>query len=355
VEGANNMAVMRSEHNPIIEPKDVKPSRPDFEVVCAFNAGVTRHDGDVLLLLRVAEVAVGDDAGIARVPVYDPDKGELIVKEFRKDDPSIDFSDSRFVAPPGERYLTSISHLRVARGKDGIHFEIEETPAMAPASEYEKFGIEDPRITLIDDMYWINFSCISDLGVTTSLASTKDFRSYERHGVIFLPDNKDVEIFPGKINGKYYALSRPASPEYKRPEIWIAESPDLICWGNHRRVMGLRPDRWDCERIGGSAVPFLIDEGWVEIYHGADHDNRYCLGAALLDKNEPWKVISRCEGPIMEPETDYEIHGFFGNVIFNNGVLHEDGLVKIYYGAADTCIGYAEIAVEDILASLRPV
>jgi len=348
------MNVKRSPRNPIIKPEEVKPSRPDFKVVCAFNAGVTRHNGDVLLLIRVAEIALGDNPDVARVPVFDPECGEIIVKEFDKSDPTIDFSDSRFVCPPGERYLTSISHFRVARSKDGIEFEIEDTPAMIAANEYEQFGIEDPRIVLIDNTYYINYSCISPLGVTTSLASTKDFKTYERHGVIFLPDNKDVNIFPDKINGKYYCLNRPASAEYESREIWISESPDLRCWGNHRFLMGLRDNGWEDSRIGPSSIPHLIDEGWLEIIHAADaKENCYRLGAVLFDRNEPWKVIGRSEKPIMEPETSYELYGFYGNVIFNNGALIEDGIAKIYYGAADTCIGYAEIAVADILSGLK--
>jgi len=348
------MNVYRSPENPIIEPKDVKPSRPDFEVVCAFNAGVTRFNGEVLLLLRVAEVAKSDDPKIARVPIYDHERKEIIIKDFSKDDKNLDFSDSRVIRTPNEKYLTSISHLRIARSKDGIHFTVDEAPTMTSANEYEMFGIEDPRITLIDGTYYINFSCIANLGVTTCLASTKDFTTFERHGVIFLPDNKDVEIFPEKIGGKYYALTRPDSRSYKRREVWIADSPDLLRWGSHRHLFGTRHDKWDSGKVGGSAVPFLTDEGWLEIYHGSDkvHD-RYCLGAVLLDKNEPWKMLGRSDNPILEPETDYEIHGFYGNVVFNCGVLNEDGKVKIYYGAADTCMAYAEISLKDILDIVR--
>ena len=116
--------------------------------------------------------------------------------------------------------------------------------------------------------------------------------------------------------------------------------------------MGARENYWDNGRIGGSAVPFRIDEGWLEIYHGASKEDRYCLGAVLLDANEPWKVLARSKKPIIEPEEDYEIDGFFGNVIFNCGVLYEENKVKIYYGAADTYIGYAEIPLRDIMEAL---
>jgi predicted GH43/DUF377 family glycosyl hydrolase len=186
-----------------------------------------------------------------------------------------------------------------------------------------------------------------------SLASTRDFRSFRRLGAIFPPDNKDVAIFPEKIGGRYYALHRPSSSGFGRPEIWLAESPDLLCWGNHRHLMGLREIAWDDRRIGGGAVPFRVTEGWLEIYHGADHLNRYCLGAVLLNADEPWKIIARGERPILEPEAPYEASGFFGGVVFTCGALAEDDLVKIYYGAADTSIAYAEIPLEDILKGLR--
>ena len=348
------MKVFRSPHNPIITPKDIKPSRPDFEVVCTFNAGVIRHDDDVLLLIRVAEIAKSDNDQVAKVPYFEPEQEKIIVRDFDKSDPICDFSDSRFVRTPDRQWLSSISHFRIARSKDGIHFDIDEAPAMTADNEYEMYGIEDPRITLIDDTYWINYSAISPLtGVTTCLASTKDFKTFNRHGVIFTPDNKDIAIFPQKINDKYWALHRPASAEYDFREIWIAQSPDLIHWGAHQSMMSIRKNMWDNGRIGCSAVPFLIDEGWMEIYHGASAEDRYCLGAVLLDKDEPWKALARSNIPIIEPETDYELYGFYGNVIFNCGVLYEEEKVKIYYGAADTVMAYAEIELAEILNILK--
>jgi len=349
------MKVLRYEKNPLINPKDVKPSRSDFEVVCVFNAGVIKYKDEVLLLMRVAEIPKNDDSrNIFLAPMLDENTNELIIKNFSRNDNSIDFSDSRFIITRDDRFLTSISHFRIARSKNGIDFTIDENPAMFPANKYERFGIEDPRITQIEDTYYINYSACSNItGVTTNLASTKDFVNFKRHGVIFTPDNKDISIFPEKINGKYYAFNRPASAEYKTRDMWISESPDLVCWGNHRQLMRARKNKWDNGRIGCSAVPFKIKEGWLEIYHGASASDKYCLGAVLLDKNEPWNVLKRTKSPVIEPETDYEINGFFGNVIFNCGVLFENDIVKIYYGAADTCIAYAEITLDEILNNLE--
>ena len=347
------MSVFRSPHNPIISPADVKPSRDDLQVVCAFNAGVTRFQNEVLLLLRIAEKPINDDETVELVPVYDVDAGEIVIKKFSKDDPKVDFSDTRFVRTNGEQYLSSLSHVRLARSKDGVHFEIDEQPALAPANKYEVYGIEDPRVLFINDEYYIVYSAISPMGSKICMASTTDFKSYQRRGVILCPDNRDVEIFPEQINGKFYALHRPNSSEYNKRDVWIAESPDLIHWGNHQHVMGTRQGMWDNGRIGGSAIPIRTEKGWLEIYHGADNTDRYCLGAALLNLNEPWKVLARSKKPFLEPEMDYEVNGFFGNVIFNCGVLAEDGIVKIYYGAADTYICYAEVDLDEIMDGLE--
>jgi len=349
------MRLNRHPDNPIITAGDVKPSRPDFEVVYVMNCGVTRFEGDVLLFLRVAETAIQDDEKISKVPFWCECEKKLIIKEFDKTDKNIDFSDSRFVRTPERTYLSSISHLRVARSKDGINFKIDEAPNMYPCNEYEQYGIEDPRITKFDDTYWINYSaCSAVTGVTTCLASTKDWKNFKRHGVIFTPDNKDICIFPEKINGKYYAFNRPHSAEYGTRDMWISESPDLISWGNHRLCMTARKDMWDDCRVGCSAVPFLTDKGWLEIYHGASLEDRYCLGAVLMDKDEPWKIIARMDEELMKPETEYELKGFYGNVIFNCGALFEEGMVRIYYGGADTVTAYAEVPLADIMSKLNP-
>jgi predicted GH43/DUF377 family glycosyl hydrolase len=349
----SQLKVFRSPKNPILEPKDVPPSRPDYEVIGVFNAGVTRFEDEIILLLRVAERPISPHPDAVLVGVYDVAAGDIVEKKLLKDDPENDFSDPRLIVRPSETYLTSISHLRIARSSDGIKFEVEDNPAIAAANEYETFGVEDPRISLIDGTYYIAYVAVSPFGITTALASTKDFKSFERHGVIFCPENKDIVLWPERIDGDYYALHRPVSPLFKKQEIWVAQSPDLCCWGNHRYLMGSRPGHWDEAKVGASAVPFRVDSGWVEIYHGANRDNRYCLGAVLLDAAEPWKVIARADKPLLEPETDYEIEGFFGNVVFNCGLLAEDGKLRIYYGVADTAVCYAEVELNQVLDTLR--
>ncbi len=347
------MSIYRSPSNPIIKPVDIKPHRSDFEVIGVFNAGAIRFQDEILLLLRVAERPVSAHPDIQATAVYDVDENKVVVKEFSKSNPDIDFSDPRMTITPKGKFLTSLSHFRVARSRDGINFKIADKPAFFPAAEYETFGLEDPRITCIEGTYYIVYVGVSGLGITTCLASTKDFSNFERHGVIFCPDNKDVVLFPERINGKCYALHRPVTPLFEKYEMWIAESSDLTHWGNHRYLMGARGDFWDSRKIGSSCVPFKIEQGWLEIYHGADEQNRYCLGAALLDSDRPWKVIARTSKPILEPEADYETAGFFGNVVFSCGLLYEQNKLKIYYGVADTSIAYAEIPLEEVLEDLN--
>ncbi len=347
------MDISRSEKNPIITPDDIKPTRSDFKVAGVFNCGVAKFGGEVLLLLRVAEEPLNDNENKILLPLLDLEKGDISIKEFSKTDPSIDFHDPRFLRTISGNYLTSISHLRVARSKNGIDFNIDKKPALFPENRYESFGIEDPRITLIDGIYYISYIAVSDVtGITTCLATTSDFKEFKRSGVIFMPDNKDVCIFPEKIRGRYYALNRPSSTEFRTKDIWISESVDLFFWGGHRRLMGPREKYWDNTKIGAGAVPFRIKEGWLEIYHGASEYNQYCLGAVLLDGKKPWEVLARSKAPLVKPEKDYELSGFLDGVVFSCGVLYEDGIVKIYYGAADTSIAYAEASLDGILGEL---
>lgn len=351
--GGTEMTTVRAAQNPILGPEDVKPSRPDFEVIGVFNAAAARYGRKVILLLRVAERPINSRADVVLSPIYDVEAQDIIIREFSRSDPRNDFLDPRLIVRPKETYLTSISHLRLARSDDGVRFQVAGAPAIQAANGYETFGIEDPRITQIDGTYYIDYIGVSPLGVTTCLAVTRDFESFARHGVIFHPDNKDVAIFSSAVAGRHYALHRPHSSLFRRNDIWLAESPDLVCWGNHRYLMGTRDGFWDELRIGAGAPPVRVAEGWLEIYHGADRNNRYCLGAVLLDADQPWKIIARSQSPLFEPQAAYERSGFFGNVVFTCGLLFENDALKLYYGAADTFICYAEIPLADVYENLN--
>jgi predicted GH43/DUF377 family glycosyl hydrolase len=126
-----------------------------------------------------------------------------------------------------------------------------------------------------------------------------------------------------------------------------------VHWGRHRCLAHSREGYWDSARVGAGAAPIRTEQGWLEIYHGATKENRYCLGALLLDLDEPWKVLARSEQPIMEPQTQYETEGFFGQVIFTNGQTVDGDRITIYYGAADSVICAAEFSIAALLASLQ--
>ncbi|MBP3966514.1 glycoside hydrolase family 130 protein [Paenibacillus lignilyticus] len=353
------MNVYRYEENPLLTPLDVKPHRDNFEVIGAFNAGIASYNNEIIMLLRVAERPISPDPDIVLAPVYNTATQDLDLIELRLDDERYDFSDPRVIRNKSKsatfEYLTSISYLRIARSKDGHRFTVDEKPFVYPSHSLETFGVEDPRITQIGDTYYIYYSAVSPVGVGESMVSTTDFVNTTYHGMIFGPDNKDVLIFPEKVNGKYYALHRPTTKSTGNPEMWIAESDNLLYWGNHKHLIGLREGMWDSGRIGGGCVPFKTERGWLELYHGATLEHRYCMGAVLLDLNDPSKVIARSGKPILEPEADYEKKGFFGDVVFACGALVEGDVVKMYYGVADTSMAACELSLQEILDSLEPV
>ncbi|GAA0315812.1 glycoside hydrolase family 130 protein [Bacillus carboniphilus] len=350
------MKIYRYEENPLITPADVKPYHDGFEVIGAFNAGIAEYNGEVIMLLRVAERPISEDPKIVKAPIYNPETNELEIITLSTDDERYDFSDPRTIGinevGKGWKYLTSLSYLRIARSKDGHNFTVDPEPFIYPSNELETFGVEDPRITQMGDEYYIYFSAVSPVGVGESLVKTTDFKTYGHLGMIFAPENKDVLIFPEKINGKYYAMHRPVPKSNGAPEVWIAESDNLRYWGNHKFLFGLREGKWDDARIGGGAVPFKTEKGWLELYHGATKDHRYCMGAVLLDLEDPTKVIARSEAPLVEPDAPYEAEGFFGGVVFSCGVLVHGDVVKMYYGAADTSMACCELSLSEILDSL---
>lgn len=348
------MRVERFRENPIVRPADVKPSRNDFEVVCAFNPAAVRFGDEVLLLLRVAERPRDKASDEEVAPVLDATSGTLRCLRVKHGTPALEVLDSRGFIYQGQVYLTSISHLRLARSRDGVHFTVDETPAMFPEGPYEIFGIEDPRITQIGDEYFVTYKMVGDNSIATGLAVTRDFREFERRGMIFCPENLDAMFFPEQIGGLYWCLHRPVPRYIGTPTMWIACSPDGVHWGGHRELLRPRSGMWDAARTGGSCVPIRTERGWLEIYHGVDETGRYSLGAVLLDLDEPWRVVARSREPLMSPEAEYERQGFFGNVVFSCGAVdYPDGRVDIYYGASDEVTAGATASIEDILAAME--
>ncbi|HEY0109666.1 MAG TPA: glycoside hydrolase family 130 protein, partial [Fibrella sp.] len=254
--------------------------------------------------------------------------------------------DPRVLTLDGQTYLTSLSHLRLARSRDGIHFQIDEQPFLFPARPDESFGIEDARITCIDGTYWITYTAVSTNGPGVGLARTTDFVHVERVGMVLPPPNKDACLFPERVDGKLLMLHRPMVSEIGKPSVWISESPDGVHWGNHRYVFGATGSAWERLKIGAGPEPVRTDEGWLVLYHGASEQHEYALALALLDTDDPGRLIARSEAPLLTPELPWERNGFFPNVVFSNGwVAHTPtggpGEWWVYYGAADSGVGLA--------------
>ncbi|MHB8628145.1 MAG: glycoside hydrolase family 130 protein [Aggregatilineales bacterium] len=349
------MGLTRNAHNPLIRPRDVRPSYADFEVIGTFNAGVALFQDEIILLLRVAERPVQREAGQIFYPHMAEDS-QISVQSVAQDDPHYDTHDARMIRNrhTDDVVLSSISHLRLARSNDGIHFTIADTPWLRAEPPYETFGVEDARITRIGDTYYVNYSAVSRYGIATALVSTTDFQQIERHGIMLPPANRDVVLFPERIGERYVCYHRPMPGTLGGLNIWQANSPDLQHWGGHRIVLEAQPEGWEAGRVGGGAPPIRTDHGWLSIYHAADRQDRYCLGAFLTPLDEPGRVIARSREPILSPEADYETHGFFPGVVFGCGALVVDGQVRVYYGAADESIALAEAPLDAVLAALRP-
>ncbi len=344
--------IEKYENNPIVKPSDVKPSREGYIVKGAFNPGAVRFGDEMLLLLRVAETCEPKE-GFVRTPIYSfTDSGSYPdILEISQNDPEVSLKDTRGVVYRGINYLSTLSHIRIARSRDGLHFTVDERPFIYPVNETEKYGCEDARVTLIEGTYFINFTVISEDSWCTMLAQTEDFKDVRRRGVIFHPENKDVALFPEKVGGKYIALHRPNNSGFGRASIWYSESPDLIHWGNHRCLVRPRDMKWEAVKIGGGAPPIKTPEGWLSIYHGKGEESVYSLFCILLDLEDPSKVIKRASEPILTPTEAFETDGFFGNVVFTNGMVEMDGRLYVYYGAADDSVGVAITDVESLLAS----
>ncbi len=342
----------RLKDNPIITPADVRPTRDDFEVIGAFNAAAFEYKGKIGLLMRIAERPIQTKKYVS-IPIVDEKTGEYEIIRFKINDSNLDTSDPRIIVYKGALYLTSVSHLRLAWSDDGINFTIEKRPAIWPKGEYEIYGIEDPRVTKIGKRYYIIYSAVSPAEVSVAMSSTENWKRFTRCGLILHPFNKDVCLFPAKSRGKYYMLHRPSGILWQRNWIWISSSPDLIHWGNPMCLARTRAGKFDSARIGAGAPPIITKNGFLEIYHGADKKHRYCLGALLLDRRNPRKVIARSDRPIMQPITPYERKGFFGNVVFTDGLIDRDNQLMIYYGASDSMICLAKIDKDNIIESIR--
>ena len=254
---------------------------------------------------------------------------------------------------------TGISHLCPARSADGLtNWVIEPQDALQPAldSESERFGIEDARITRCGDEHLIVYTGYSGGGPLVCLASTSDFRTYERRGVLMPPEDKDAALFPRQFDGRWALIHRPvATTPRHTADIWLSWSPDLRHWGDHAVLLPAREGAWwDAHKVGLCAPPLLTSEGWLLLYHGVRVTAAgaiYRLGLALLDPEHPDRVLARSSEWILGPDAPYERTGDVGQVVFSCGwLLLDDGdTLRIYYGAADTSVCLATASLSALL------
>jgi len=251
------------------------------------------------------------------------------------------------------------SHLTVARSKDGVcKWRIDEKPTLGPSPAHpeEVWGIEDPRITWLDELkeWAITYTAFSSGGPLVSLATTKDFRKFRRLGPVMPPEDKDAALFPVRFNGLWAMLHRPVvSFPHIEGHIWLSFSPNLKHWGEHQVLLRAREGSWwDASKIGLSAPPMQTEHGWLVLYHGVRttaSGSIYRLGIALLDPDKPAKVLRRSDEWIFGPKASYEREGDVDDVVFPCGWTVKNGIVYMYYGAADSCIALATAKLKDLL------
>jgi predicted GH43/DUF377 family glycosyl hydrolase len=295
----NDALIQRYAGNPILTREDIP-----YTVETVHNAGVVRHDGRYIMLFR-------------------------------------------------SHLRSGRSIIGIAESEDGFRFTARAQPFIVPATDgvfaqYEAFGVEDPRISLVDGDYLITYSAYSRHGVRIALAKTRDFRVFERIALITQADMRNVVIFPARFDGRYARLDRPHS-EISPWSVWLSWSPDLVHWGNSEIVMKPVPYHWDESKIGPGATPIRTERGWLSIYHGVFETMDgavYRLGVALHDLANPAKVIGIADEWILAPQDPWELTGYVHNVVFCcAAVAEDDGSVKIYWGGADTvmCAGTARL------------
>ncbi|MDD5163855.1 MAG: hypothetical protein PHD95_06665 [Candidatus ainarchaeum sp.] len=346
----------------LVRPEDFQPSFPNWAVQGALNpAAVRLPNKKIALLARVSEAAVKKNEIVCPVIIsekhYSASSEKIGKKEILKKIGNGVFFKN------GTCRLTNISEFRkILLDETGFNIEkIEQKPVFTGTHDEGEFGVEDPRITVFHRNYLMAYVAVShNEGVSTCLAVSKNLHNWQRKGIIFREQNKDVVIFPEKINGKFVALHRPEGSFYfSRPSIWISYSPDLTYWGKEKSILQPRQG-WESSRIGAGTVPIKTKQGWLEIYHGVEKKGNkkiYSAGAVLLDLKNPEKAIARSppDKPLIEPNREYEKHGFVSNVVFPTGALmdlNEKDLL-LFCGGGDKVISVKKIALKDILDSME--
>jgi predicted GH43/DUF377 family glycosyl hydrolase len=262
-------------------------------------------------------------------------------------------------------YENYVSRIGYASSNDGLSFTRRKEVALSPEVDYEMYGIEDPRLTTIEEETYITYVVLSSFvknnpSVSTALAKTDDFSHFKRLGMITVPssDDKDVVLFP-KFRRKsglqsYMMLHRPSAwvgPQYnaERPSIWIAEGDSVTNFKKRHSILAKPEQNWEILKIGAGVPPIRTKVGWLVIYHGVSTEHVYSAGAILLDMKEPRKILGRTKSPLLTPKEDYETKGDVNNVVFPTGACILDNKLYVYYGAADKVCCVATVELQEIL------
>lgn len=270
--------------------------------------------------------------------------------------PAVIYEDGLFHMFYRAQGLDQVSRIGYAVSEDGVSWNRLRRPILEPATEFETRGVEDPRVTVLEDRYYMAYTGYTGKGpseyvITPMFAVSDNLIRWERIGPLVRgEDNKDHFLMPRRISGRYVAFHR------RSPSIWIAESDDLINWPEEqmRSVMAPRPDNWwDCNRIGANGPPIETEHGWLMFYHAYEYERIYRLGVCLLDLEDLTHVINRPQEPIFEPEELWELKGDVPNVVFSAANPVVGDTVHVYYGAADHVIGLATGNLEELLDYAR--
>jgi beta-1,4-mannooligosaccharide/beta-1,4-mannosyl-N-acetylglucosamine phosphorylase len=254
------------------------------------------------------------------------------------------------------------ARLHAGFSRDALHWDIRDEPIRwkdESGADYQPAYAYDPRVVSVEGRYYIVWCCDFS-GACLGLGVTDDFESFTRLENPSCPYNRNGVLFPRKVGGMYLLLSRPSDPAHTPfGDIFVSESPDLVHWGRHRKVMSRGgPGWWQGVKIGPGAAPIETSEGWLLLYHGVSSTCNgfvYSFGAALLDLERPSKVLYRGRDYLLTPEEDYETRGFVPNVVFPCATLCDapSGRLAIYYGAADTCVALAYGCAQEIVERIK--
>ena len=258
-----------------------------------------------------------------------------------------------------------VMNIHAGWSSDGVAWELDPEPIVFEPEDNRVAEIQerflyayDPRVTWLENRYYVTW-CNGYHGPTIGVAYTDDFRSFHQLDNAFLPFNRNGVLFPRRIRDRYAMLSRPSDNGHTPfGDIYYSESPDLVHWGRHRHVMSPVPLTWQSTKIGAGPTPIETDAGWLVLYHGvltSCNGFVYSMGAALLDLDEPWKVLARSRDYLLSPQVLYEQVGDVPNVVFPCAALvdHEADRISIYYGGADTVVCLAHAYLSEILDAVK--